>query len=128
MKEELNRLRESMDSLTSRVAILEKENVACKKCRDELLQKQMSLSMNFETMKSSVDRINTDLSLEILTEVESRLNRRSNLIVRGLPELQTGSLNERKIHDADKIQNMLGFLSQDDAATRWNANRIGRLA
>lgn len=128
VKDELKCLREMIDSLTSRVIRLERDNEALiKNYQEDVREKQAAQSQELELLKQSIETKSVELSPQILDEVENRLNRRTNLIVRGLPELQTGSLVERKAHDQEKVRELLHFLSQDPSVAGANVTRIGRL-
>lgn len=67
------------------------------------------------------------MPFRILDEIENRHHRRTNLIVRGLPEAQTGSLTERKDHDEAKINKMLQSIAKDESVTAKRVTRIGNL-
>lgn len=126
MKDEINSLKESISTLSSRIDRLEKENeIFCNNLQDNL-QKQASQNHEIEHLKRSLETMATELPSQIFEEFEKRHNRRTNIIVRGLPELQSGSLVERKDHDKAKIRELMLFLSEDQSLVS-NISRIGRL-
>ena len=60
-----------------------------------------------------------------LQEMESRLNRMTNVIISGIPELSSGSVDERSSHDEEKLKKILQEVG-NKSTQNFKITRIGR--
>ena len=76
-------------------------------------------------MKSATKDVNENLPLQVLDEVQNRFYRRNKLVIRGLPEPTTGSLDERKESDKNNLQQIVQYLT-DEAVDIKNVTRVAK--
>lgn len=106
-------LKVHIEALTVRVDRLEKEN--------------SKLKYDYEILKSSLDspRNNEEICLQMINEVEQRQNRQCNVIITGLPESQTGSVDERKEHDVELCSEIFECIEQRNVVFE-DTRRLGK--
>ena len=111
LRQELKSVRQEINSLTSRFTALE-ESV------QSIQKKQVMLETEISAVKSGVESI-TEASLQ---EMDGRLRRTANVIIRGLPEV-TGSVEERAKQDKRALAKVL----EDIDAASVNISDLGRI-
>lgn len=122
--ETMTAFREEITSLKTEL----KSHIATLTARvDKLEHKYDDLLNEFNSLKSSSpDPLNNEeMFLAITQEVEQRHYRCQNVIIRGVPELQTGSVDARTENDNDfssKLFNYLGSTDVEIVSTR----RLGK--
>ena len=120
VKDELNWMKESITVLSSRVDVLEKEN-------EVLREKVQSLQLTASEDHHNSCPIDQDDQFErILFEIEQKHLKRKNLIIRGLPEQNSGSVVERNEADLDRVQDILQAIGVDKKSVT-DAYRLGRI-
>ena len=63
---------------------------------------------------------------EIMDEIEQRNHRRTNVIVRGIPELNSGTIDERKEHDEEQVKEIISKLKLQHIDVN-STTRIGKI-
>lgn len=107
LKKDIENLSDTIKHLTTRVHDLESENMMLRnKCNE--------LSTNAD-----------DLAENILYECEQRRRREANLFVVGIPELPTGSFEERQNYDRKSFEEVLDVLKTKNV-TVIETRRAGR--
>ena len=119
LKPDLERLNNNIASLSSKIKTIETR-------LDNLSQRQTTQATEIETLKLSYESMTTLLPSTILDEVDNRFRRRTNIIIRGLPELEEGSANDRRDHDVTRTNAVLNYLSCDSNIIVKNVTRIGK--
>ena len=111
LKDDIVSLRTVIASLTERVLKLEQEN--------------KQLSTQYENLKK--DKVQSTSAIE---ELEERSIRRQNLIVSGVPEASTGSLEVRRKYDENEVVKVMNYLNLPvdhiKSLNRIDAKREGR--
>ena len=121
INEKFDNLVNIIESLVVRVEALEKHH-------EELLNKVHRLEREQQCMQSSGNNaINVVKRDELLMEVEERQRRRDYLIVFGLLEKGTGSVEERKRRDADSFKSLLQEIGIPDLVPK-EVVRIGKVS
>ena len=116
LKAEMNTLRESIASLTSRVENLEKENRTIKIQHQEILQHTSEMPLQVENAYEKISN-----------EVLQRCNRKLNIMISGLPEETNGTQESRVLKDSEKLEEMLQELCIDSSNHKFRtAHRIGK--
>lgn len=105
--EDMRDVKKSMEVLTSRFSAIE-EMVAT------VQLKQKSLESEVSGLRLQLQASSEDPSKSTLTEMESRILKKDNIIIRGLPETQ-GSLVERQRKDKAAVHALLSSLEVDPA-------------
>ena len=114
-----------IDKLTSSFATLSSQ-IKSFECRlDDLFREQRCQRQEIDDLKASIEMISSEQPTKIFDEVENRLRRRHNVILRGLPEMSSGTVQERKEHDTVTLQNIFAYLGNDCIDITDN-RRIGR--
>lgn len=118
LKEDMNCLKQQIESLTSRITDME--------TAVHLIQR------DHDKLKSEVSAVKTETlsALEAssrlaFTEIDNRVMRTSNIIIRGLPE-ETGSVGERLRSDKDSVRNVLEAVEANSADVT-EIRRLGKL-
>ena len=100
---------------------------------ENILKSHTELSREIPTIYEKINTITTELDEvkketnpeEMMKEVELRLSKRNNIIISGLPEATTGTLEERKREDMKKVGEILKELNVEGCEIE-NSFRIGR--
>ena len=116
-KSEFSRIESHLQSLEARIGSLES---SFSSFQTTLSQQQSQI----DEIKDSVSKTGLMRS-EILDEVEDREKRRNNVIVFGVEEREQGSLEERREHDIDVVNEVLDSLGFGDVVLN-NVHRLGR--
>ena len=102
---EISQLRDTVKLLTQRVEELESANntlkIRCKELYDGVFEK-------------------------VLEECEQRRRRENNIVISGIPEMTEGSIEDRKSHDKEKVENLLTHLQVLDDVDVVHMRRLGR--
>ena len=115
VRDEMKSIREDMLVLSSRVDQLENDNRILLGAYQELKKQTLTCRpMNDDQMES------------IVHEIEQRYSRRENVIVRGLPELDTGSPSQRNAADLGKAHDIFSAMGIDKPVIR-DATRLGKI-
>lgn len=112
--QELHKVNESITNLTLRVQSMEKRIEATAK-------KQQSLEKDVEEVKRVLERVPED----ILGEFERRTARRKNVIVRGFPETNEGSVEDRRKADKENLTELLEQMELPEIDIE-NVARLGK--
>ena len=107
MKDELKSLKEDISVLSSRVDKLEKDNRILLKANEELSKQ-----------KKTQQSIDDDQIGSVMREVEQRYLRRKNVIIRGLPEQETGSPPQRHVADLGNVLDIFCSIGIDNPVTK----------
>ena len=116
MKVEIQSLRESISSLTSRVDKLEIENTSLKAQFQQALNQPNANSGSFESACS-----------EMMNEMQQRDRRKLNLIVFGASEPSTGTVTERKVADREKCSEIFEAIGLPNCCIK-EVSRLGKLS
>lgn len=118
LKDDLRNLNQKLESLTSRFTDLEAS--------------VLSIKQNQEKLESEITNVNVELSSAIvkatklsLTEMDKRMARMNNIIIRGLPEEASGTVEERRNKDQDTVQDVLQAIDADEVDVAA-VKRIGK--
>ena len=114
LRQEVDTLKESISSLHKRVDQLDTANAKLASRCQELQQKCSAALAN---------KIDFD---DVCRETEERWKRRNFIIISGLQEKTSGSLDERKSHDAESVKDLLVELDAQDCSIE-EMTRIGRI-
>lgn len=101
--------------LTSKITDLE-ETITCLRKANESQQREIDL------LKESMKNFDPEM---LLKECEQRQYRSSNILVFGLPEKTTGSLQERKEFDENEMEKLIEFLKLEEVEIE-KCHRIGK--
>ena len=112
----IDEIKENVNALIFRIG--EIENVI-----SSLKTTQNEQQHEINSLKS---RINSLMSPEtLLNEIEQRQQRSNNLIVSGLPEMKSGSIDDKRRHDVASMDSISRFLGVRDAGISF-CSRIGK--
>ena len=119
LKMEFDSLRETISSLSTRVEKLEEDNRNLQ-CNYEYLVKQCT--------EHHEKALSTDHNIfeNVMYEVEQKLAKRKNVIIRGLPEHDSGSPSERNRKDMEKADNVFCLLGINNIRI-VETSRLGRI-
>ena len=115
---EFESVKSSLDSLASRVEKMEEKIETTRK-------RQSKLEEEIEEVKQLQVSMLKDLPEEIIGEIERRVARKKNLIIKGFPEAEEGSVNERRAFDEKNLQELLDYLELSDVEV-GNIFRVGK--
>ena len=103
IRSDINDLRQQFTLLTSRF--------------DEIQRSVMTIDKKQENLKEQLLQVKADTIVlisesenSVFKEVENRIARMNNIIIRGLPEIHAGTLEERDSSDRQKISKILSEL------------------
>ena len=130
LKQELDKINSSLASMTTRMQNIETKltDVMDRQHRHE--QRILNLENELDCIKHTGG---LHISEHIFDEIYNRDRRRTNLIVRGLPEPMSRTLEERKAKDMEALQRMLKSWQVEDASptasfrlgqTKMNSHRL----
>ena len=91
-----------------------------------LQRTQMKHAVDIEDMKREIKGSRDEFVLEAVSELKRREDKKLSLILFGVKELQSGSVNDRQQYDADVCRDILYGLNVSDKSLA-DIRRIGRL-
>ena len=91
-----------------------------------LQRTQMKHAVDIEDMKKEIKGCRDEFVLEAVSELKRREDKKLSLILFGVKELQSGSVNDRQQYDADVCHDILYGLNVSDKSLA-DIRRIGRL-
>ena len=115
---ELDKIHNALGTISTQVGKIENR-------LDDLSKKQCAQGKEIDNLRSSIERIELELTDSILEEVENRYRRRQNLILSNVSEPQTGSITDSASADTQTIKDVIQELGCDPDFT--NVRRIGRM-
>ena len=115
MRSEIQILKESISSLTSRVEKLEEENANLKKKNERFLNQSHSEPSSVENLCS-----------EMMDEMQQRERRKLNLVIVGAPEPSTGSVAERRTADKEQCSELFSTIGLSQCNIK-DVSRIGKI-
>ena len=118
LKDELQDLKGTISSLTSRVEKLEEE-------KSDILKNYQELWLKTKILESKSHK-GEPLTENFTNELEQRHARRKNIVVRGLPESNEGSPTERNEKDLQTVREVILSLNVTDARIK-DVTRLGRI-
>ena len=130
IKEELNTFKREL-----RVEMKEELRGELSAMLSKLLKEEMSVlrqqiteqKKEIEDLKVNITTRTNDLSESVMNEISLRHRKRDFLIVTGLSESTSGSLEERKRHDSNLIDEIVTVLKCDDFKPE-DVTRIGKIS
>lgn len=116
---ECRKLGSSIEMLTNKIEIFE----------NSLSDLQVMVKEHEEkiaSLKSTVENLQANLAVEITEEMEQRSLRATNLIISGISELNSGSVDDRKEHDENEIKAVINEMEIQQSPNYFQITRIGR--
>ena len=123
LKQDMLETRASVENLNSRMTSFEQT-------LSVLVQTQKDQQSEIEALKKSLKEVSAGKeeknleTLEIMSEIEDRLRRRSKVIITGVDELASGSTSERQAHDENRVTAIMKELNLSISVTQ--SVRIGQ--
>ena len=122
LKSDICKITNMLESLSQRVDGIESKNSHLER-RCEALEKENS------DLKEEITNLSTSLKSEVfeaaVTESDNRMRRLHNIVIQGLPELVTGTLDERKSHDTEQVRRVVQEMGVLDSVIA-DVRRVGR--
>ena len=119
VKHEVEKINDAFGPLLIRVEELEKRN-------ERLESEIQQMRGRSERLATTGHEEWSDTREDLLNEMEERHRRRKYLIVSGLPESRTGSIEDRRLKDRELIGAIASVTGMDEFEPR-DIHRIGRL-
>ena len=117
LREDLKSVKQRLETLNSRFSTLEESVLS-------IQQKHEKLEAEISEVKSEMYHITEKSCRQTLSEMESRLLRMNNVIIRGLPE-EDGTVEERADKDRETVQALFAELEVEQV-TVTDVRRLGR--
>jgi hypothetical protein len=113
---------DTLESLTGRINNIEIRLT-------EVESKQTAHESEMKVIKDSLKNISnrTSSGNEFYDEIELRLSKKENIILSGVPEIETGSLSDRKAADENHLSHIMKELDVQDFEFK-RIERIGRVS
>lgn len=118
----------TMHSLKSMLndAIAEIKNDIVREYTQKLKDLENNLQSQILELKNERDYMSNIFAIETINEIEQRQRRETNVVINGIPELQSGDQTERYNHDTEKCGMLLRELEISDSKIQ-KVFRIGKL-
>lgn len=116
---EISSLKTSLDNLSSRMASLEGRI-------SSLQNKTEEHDNDIKVINESMINIKQNLSSNVIEEVMQRVQRQHSLIVTGLPEPSSGSVEERDASDRRAVAEVIGAIGVRHDVNSFRLTRIGK--
>lgn len=116
---EITQVNECISSLTSKVVNIENGLAKMK----ETIEKHEE---EFAEIRYTVSNLKENLFSQVTEEVEQRSNRMQNLVISGVTELGSGTIDERKEHDLNELIKVLDEMEINYDKDDFRVSRIGK--
>ena len=107
LKSDLSKISELLQSLTRRVEEVVTKNVCLEKRFDTLEKDNLIISTELSNLKNSCIVLKSEFNQMFEASANESLNRMKrlhNLVIQGVPEIATGSLDDRIRHDFGSVE------------------------
>lgn len=125
LKVDLTKISSMLESLSKRVEDVELRNAALQERCSTLEKDNSTLSTELSKVRAFSINLGPQILEESVKESENRSRRLRNIVVQGVSESPTGSLEERKRWDLERLEDILREMQISDCVVS-DARRIGR--
>ena len=115
---EIKKIDNSIENLTTKIEKFEDRLT-------ELQEKSAAQETQIQDIKNTIGTICGKITADITDEMEQRARRMQNLVISGIPELNDGSVEERRAHDESEVKKVLCELGME-SISNCRASRIGK--
>lgn len=95
-RNEVSKINTSLTHLSAKIEKIDNRII-------ELEDKTSNQQMQIENILADLKNIQKDEGMDIFGEMESRMHRMNNVIISGIPEMSSGTVNDRIIHDVEAV-------------------------
>ena len=120
LKEDLNCIKEKLESLTSRITDVEATVQSIQKDHAKVVSEIDDVKKETLSACEASSRL-------VMSEIDGRLSRLTNIIIRGLPE-RDGNVLERTRHDLDCIHKKIRIIEPNASIEVSDVKRLGKLS
>ena len=120
LESKISPLKTCLDTLSSQIKSLESKITS-------LQDKTEQHDTEIKRINETVENIKSELSSSIIDEVTQRVQRQQNLVISGLPEPTTGSLEERCASDRNRVSEVIGAIGVELDANSFRLTRLGKI-
>lgn len=125
LRSDLDHITGILESLSRRVENIEQKNVALEKRYEELVKENSKLSEELSKMRDMSTSSKLEILEESVAESQNRMSRIQNIVLQGVPESDTGSVDDRMRQDTERVNEVLREIGVSDTAIS-NVRRVGR--
>lgn len=122
---DLSKISSLLESLSKRVEHIELRNAALEERCSELEGNNAILSSEVSRLKKLSDNLRSDILEESVSESLQRSRRLQSLVVQGVTESQTGTVEERNRHDLEQLKEIMNVLELPGSVVS-HVRRVGR--
>ena len=116
LKEDMCNLKDKLESLTSRFSDLEASVLSVERNHD-------NLKSEISVVKTELDSAIVDANKLSLNEMDNRMSRMNNIVIRGLPE-ENGTITEREVKDKSIVSEVFNVLKVN--TDMFEVRRLGK--
>lgn len=125
LRDDLTKISGLLESLSKRVEDVELKNAALESRCATLEKNNSFLSAELSKLRSFSTSLGSEILEESVRESQNRIRRLQNVVVQGVPEAPTGSLEERKCRDLEQFEGVLREMEISDYVIS-DVRRVGR--
>ena len=114
-----------LESLSRRVENIEQKNLALERRYEELVKKNSKISEELTRMSDNSAILKYQILEAAVAESQNQLSRLHNIVIQGVPESDSGSLEDRARHDAARVDELLREIGASETNIS-NVRRVGR--
>lgn len=122
IKKELDEVKTALSSFGDRVSAIEDKI-------NTIMSSNASITSEMNVLRESVKDLESRTVEDCISELRNRMSRDENLIIFGLPENDSASLEERKSHDTSQLRDIfceIGVETSDYSTVVSDSRRIGK--
>ena len=117
-KDEITKISNSIEFLSEKIDTFDKR-LSDLQSTSNMHEKQIN------ELKSTIGTIQNNLTNEVSDEMEQRASRLQNIVITGVPELNEGTVEERRAHDEKKLGEILNEAGISNSA-HYRVSRVGK--
>ena len=115
---EVKKINNSLEKLTTKIERFEGRLT-------ELQEKSIAHENQIQDIRNTIGKMSDSITVNVTKEMEQRAQRMQNLIISGIPELNNGSIEDRRTYDEDEVSGVFQVLGMENPSS-CRVSRIGK--